>query len=87
MRYELLVLPRDAIVVSESTPINEGDSVKIVVSAGDTQEKFWATVYAIDRDKDEFGVRIDQDLMLTKFHGLYNGDELTVKRNHIVALL
>ena len=92
MSYKLLVgfralLPREAIVVDARTNIQEGDYVKIGVETEGHSEKFWALVYAIDRDTNKFGVRINQDLQLTRYHGLSDGDEMVVERKHIVALI
>lgn len=85
------MLPEEAIVPSEPSQISEGDYVKIGVSLqGDSvagSEKFWGVVYAIDRDNWKYGVRINQDLRLTRYHGLSDGDELTVEFKHIVAVI
>lgn len=85
------MLPIGAIVPSEPSQISEGDYVKIGVSLqGDSvagSEKFWGIVYAIDRDNWKYGVRINQDLRLTHYHGLSDGDELTVEFKHIVAVI
>ena len=95
MKYQLLeasdvispVLPPEAIVVNESTNIQEGDYAKIAVQVGKAKEIFWAVVYAIDRENDKFAVRINQDLVLTQYHGLSDEDELVVERKHIVAII
>lgn len=95
MNYKLLeasdvispVLPPEAIIVDESTEIQEGDYAKIAVQIGLAKEIFWAVVYAIDRENDKFGVRINQDLVLTQYHGLSDADELVVERKHIVAII
>lgn len=92
MKYKLLeafqtLIPIGAIVVTESTPISEGDYVKIGVETHGHSEKFWAVIYAIDRDNDRFAVRINQDLQLTHYHGLSDADELVVERKHIVAII
>lgn len=95
MSYQLLeasdvispVLPSEAIVVNESTDIQEGDYAKIAVQSGPAKEIFWAVVYAIDRENDKFAVRINQDLVLTNYHGLSDADELVVERKHIVAII
>lgn len=95
MSYQLLaasdvispVLPSEAIIVDESTDIQEGDYAKIAVQVGQAKEIFWTVVYAIDREKDKFGVRINQDLVLTQYHGLSDADELAVERKHIVAII
>lgn len=85
------MLPEEAVVPSEPSQISEGDYVKIGVSLqGDSvggSEKFWGVVYAIDRDNWKYGVRINQDLRLTRYHGLSDGDELTVEFKHIVAVI
>ncbi|EFR8087442.1 hypothetical protein H0088_004085 [Salmonella enterica] len=85
------MLPIGAFVPSEPAQISEGDYVKIGVSLqGDSvagSEKFWGVVYAIDRDNWKYGVRINQDLRLTRYHGLSDGDELTVEFKHIVAVI
>ncbi len=85
------MLPEEAFVPSEPSQISEGDYVKIGVSLqGDSvegSEKFWGVVYAIDRDNWKYGVRINQDLRLTRYHGLSDGDELTVEFKHIVAVI
>lgn len=94
MNYKLLeasdvspVLPPEAIIVNENTDIQEGDYAKIAVQVGQAKEIFWAVIYAIDRENDKFGVRINQDLVLTKYHGLSDADELVVERKHIVAII
>lgn len=95
MKYKLLeasdvispVLPPEAIIVNKSTRIQEGDYAKIAVQLGQAKEIFWAVVYAIDRENDKFGVRINQDLVLTQYHGLSDADELVVERKHIVAII
>ena len=95
MSYQLLaasdvispVLPPEAIIVREDTDIQEGDYAKIAVQIGLGKEIFWAVVYAIDRENDKFAVRINQDLVLTKYHGLSDADELVVERKHIVAII
>lgn len=85
------MLPQEAIVPAEPSQIQEGDYVKIGVemlgNGYALTEKFWAVVYAIDRDKWKYGVRINQDLQMTKWHGLSDGDELTVEFKHIVAVI
>lgn len=95
-KYTLLegfhsMLPQEAIVPSEPSQIQEGDYVKIGVTMENESvsgsEKFWAVVYAIDRDNWKYGVRINQDLRLTRYHGLSDGDELTVEFKHIVAVI
>lgn len=95
-KYTLLegfhsMLPQEAIVPSEPSQIQEGDYVKIGVEVVGhcytATEKFWAVVYAIDRDNWKYGVRINQDLRLTRYHGLSDGDELTVEFKHIVAVI
>ena len=95
MKYKLLeasdvispVLPPAAIIVNKSTRIQEGDYAKIAVQLGQAKEIFWAVVYAIDRENDKFVVRINQDLVLTQFHGLSDADDLVVERKHIVAII
>ena len=95
MKYKLLeasdvispVLPPEAIIVNKCTRIQEGDYAKIAVQLGQAKEIFWAVVYAIDRENDKFGVRINQDLVLTQYHGLSDADELVVERKHIVAII
>lgn len=95
MKYKLLeasdvispVLPPEAIIVNKGTRIQEGDYAKIAVQLGQAKEIFWAVVYAIDRENDKFGVRINQDLVLTQYHGLSDADELVVERKHIVAII
>ena len=95
-KYTLLegfhsMLPEEAIVPSEPSQISEGDYVKIGVEIYGhnytASEKFWAVVYAIDRDNWKYGVRITQDLKQTALHGLSDGDELTVEFKHIVAVI
>lgn len=85
------MLPEEAIVPAEPSQIQEGDYVKIGVFMEDESilgsEKFWAVVYAIDRDNWKYGVRINQDLRLTRHHGLSDGDELIVEFKHIVAVI
>ena len=85
------MLPKEAIVPAEPSQIQEGDYVKIGVEVighcYTATEKFWAVVYAIDRDNWKYGVRINQDLQQTSLHGLSDGDELTVEFKHIVAVL
>lgn len=98
--YKLLegfstILPQEAIVPSRPEDISEGDYVKIGVStnvmtlhnAYEAEEKFWGIVYAIDRDNWKFGVRINQDLKLIRYHGLSDGDELILEFKHIVAVI
>lgn len=94
MNYKLLeasvispVLPPEAIIVDESTDIQEGDYAKIAVQVGQAKEIFWAVVYAIDRENDKLGVRINQDLVLTQYHGLSDADELVVERKNIIAVI
>ncbi len=94
MSYELIikpestVLPKGAVKVSEDTPINEGQHVKIGVKSGPATEIFWAVVVEQSAfDENRFLVCIDQDLQLTKFHGLSDKDELVVERKHIVAVM
>lgn len=85
------MLPQEAIVPSKPSQIQEGDYVKIGVEVTGhcykATEKFWAVVYAIDRDNWKYGVRINQDLQQTALHGLSDGDELTVEFKHIVAVI
>lgn len=85
------MLPEEAIVPAEPSQIQEGDYVKIGVEVighcYTATEKFWAVVYAIDRDNWKYGVRINQDLQQTSLHGLSDGDELIVEFKHIVAVL
>lgn len=85
------MLPEEAIVPAEPSQIQEGDYVKIGVEVlgyrYTATEKFWAVVYAIDRDNWKYGVRINQDLQQTALHGLSDGDELTVEFKHIVAVI
>lgn len=95
MSYKLLeasdvvspVLPPEAITVREDTNIQEGDYAKIAVKSGPAKEIFWTIVYAIDRENDKFGIRINQDLQLTMYHGLRDADELVVERKHIIAII
>ena len=95
-QYKLLegfysMLPQEASVPSQPSDIQEGDFVKIgvgMIGNGFTlTEKFWAVVYAIDRDNWKYGVRINQDLQMTKWHGLSDNDELMVEFKHIVAVI
>lgn len=95
-KYTLLegfhsMLPQEAIVPSEPSQIQEGDYVKIGVEVVGhcytATEKFWAVVYAINRDDWKYGVRINQDLQQTALHGLSDGDELIVEFKHIVAVI
>lgn len=85
------MLPEEAIVPAEPSQIQEGDYVKIGIEVlgyrYTATEKFWAVVYAIDRDNWKYGVRINQDLHQTALHGLSDGDELTVEFKHIVAVI
>lgn len=85
------MLPKEAIVPAEPSQIQEGNYVKIGVQVLEYRytatEKFWALVYAIDRDNWKYGVRINQDLQQTALHGLSDGDELTVEFKHIVAVI
>lgn len=85
------MLPEEAIVPTEPSQIQEGDYVKIGVGVlgyhYTATEKFWAVVYAIDRDNWKYGVRINQDLQQTTLHGLSDGDELIVEFKHIVAVI
>lgn len=85
------MLPEEAIVPAEPSQIQEGDYVKIGVEVlgyrYTATEKFWAVVYAIDRDNWKYGVRINQDLQQTALHGLSDGDELIVEFKHIVAVI
>lgn len=95
MNYKLLeasdvigpVLPPEAIIVREDTEIQVGDFVKIAVKSGPVREIFWATVYALDKDIDKFGVHINQDLRFTLYHELRDGDSLAVKRKNIIAII
>lgn len=93
MKYKLLegfhaMLPPNAIVPSQLNDISEGDSVKIGVEClNHRTEKFWGTVYAIDRDNGILGVRIDNDLQFSMYHGLYDGDELNVKWEYVVGVI
>lgn len=94
-QYKLLegfhsMLPQEAIVPSKPSDIQEGDFVKIGVETNDGKaiEKFWAIV--VERsafDKGRFLVSINQDLHLTKYHGLKDTDELVVEFKHIVAVI
>lgn len=94
-QYKLLegfhsLLPQEAIVPSQPSDVQEGDYVKIGVETGQgfiATEKFWAVVYAIDRDDWKYGVRINQDMCQTQLHGLSDGDELMVEFKHIVAVI
>lgn len=95
MKYKLLVasdvispvLPPEAIIVREDTDIQEGDYIKIAVSSGPVREIFWAIIYAIDRENDKFGIRINQDLRFTLYHELRDGDAMAVKRKNIIAVI
>ncbi|ANJ65144.1 hypothetical protein FROZEN_12 [Erwinia phage vB_EamP_Frozen] len=92
MSYKILegfhaMLPPNAIVPSQLSDISEGDSVKIGVEAQNRTEKFWATVYAIDRDNGVLGVRIDNDLQYSEYHGLHDRDELNVKWEYVVGVI
>lgn len=93
MKYFLLngfhaMLPMEAIVPSQPSDISEGDYVKIgVETVCHRTEKFWAVVYAIDRDNGTFGVRVNNDLQFTRYHGLRDKSELIVNFNHIVGVM
>lgn len=93
MKYTILngfhsMLPQEAIVPSQPSDISEGDYVKIGVETENHRtEKFWAVVYAIDRANGDYGVRVDNDLQFTCYHGLRDGSVLTVKFNQIVGVL
>lgn len=97
MSYKLLegfhsILPQEATVPSQPSDIQEGDFVKIGVKTEQNgytaTEKFWAIVVersAIDTDR--FLVSINQDLELTRYHGLRDTDKLVVEFKHIVAVI
>lgn len=95
MNYKLLeasdvispVLPPEAIIVNESTDIQEGDYAKIAVQVGKAKEIFWAVVEECSEISDRYLVKVNQDLVLTKYHGLSDADELVVERKHIVAII
>ena len=94
MSYELIIkpestlIPEGAVEVSEDTPINEGQHVKIGVQSGPAREIFWAIVVEQSAfDKNRFLVCIAQDLQLTNYHGLSDKDELVVERKHISLVL
>jgi hypothetical protein len=82
------LVPNGAVKVNEDTPINIGQHVKIGVDFGKGSEIFWAIV--VDKsaiDLNRFLVCIDQDLELTRWHGLSDKDELVVERKHISYVL
>ena len=94
MKYKLLeasdvspVLPPEAIVVNESTNIQKGDYAKIAVQVGKAKEIFWAVVEECSEISDRYLVKVNQDLVLTNYHGLSDEDELVVERKHIVAII
>lgn len=94
MNYKLLeasdvstVLPSEAIIVDESTDIQEGDYAKIAVQIGLAKEIFWAVVEECSEISDRYLVKVNQDLILTKYHGLSDADELVVERKHIIAII
>lgn len=95
MKYKLLeasdvirpVLPPEAIIVNESTDIQEGDYAKIAVQIGLAKEIFWAVVEECSEINDRYLVKVNQDLVLTKYHGLSDEDELVVERKHIIAII
>lgn len=94
MSYELMerfstVLPAEAIVMTATTPVSEGDYVKIGVKCTDgSTEKFWAMVTSQSViELDRYLVCIDQDLRLTDLHGLKDKDELVIRRKHIVGVI
>lgn len=95
MSYQLLaasdvissVLPSEAIIVDESTEIQEGDYAKIAVQIGLGKEIFWTVVEECSEISDRYLVKVNQDLVLTKYHGLSDADELVVERKHIIAII
>lgn len=94
MKYKLLeasdvspVLPPEAVIVDESTNIQEGDYAKIAVQVGKAKEIFWAVVEECSEISDRYLVKVNQDLVLTQYHGLSDEDELVVERKHIVAII
>lgn len=95
MSYQLLeasdvispVLPPEAIIVDENTEIQEGDYAKIAVQIGLGKEIFWTVVEECSEISDRYLVKVNQDLVLTKYHGLSDADELVVERKHIIAII
>lgn len=60
--------------------IRVGDSVKVGVdgSQGSPGERFWVEVTGIDGD--QITGTVDNDLLMTKMHGLYFGKEVTFSK-------
>ncbi len=50
-------------------------------------EYCWTQLLNLNHDKNSYQVSIDNDLVLSHIHGLYDGDSLIITKDQILAIL
>lgn len=77
------MLPPDAHIIVEDIAV--GDHVKVCVEIYNHTEKFWAYVRHIDGN--EITCQVDQDMRLSRYHGLFDKSMFIIDRYLILGVI
>ncbi|AWH15500.1 hypothetical protein [Pseudomonas phage 98PfluR60PP] len=83
------MLPSQAIVVHAGLidELEKGDYVKVTVDFGEASEKFWCDLMGYDPETGLMELRVANDLVYTKFHGLDDGHIIFVEKQYLCAAI